>query len=189
MHGSGIRREDCPVGACSSFFLLCFCVCVCVHICVGGNGKAAFSTHRLSYESGSKLAAWWLNLISSHWISDLNLSLLCERRDASPFSIYVTMTMQYEGVILKGFEECVVIQYCTSALPPVHGDHCPSGLWLRRNWRGERHYTNKGVFTKSGFVSEALVGVSLSPVLVFVGEISSLCYPLQLHDLMTATKA
>ncbi len=77
------------------------CVCVCVFLC-GWEWKAASTTHRLCYESGSKLTAWWLDLISSHWISDSNLFLLRERRDASPLSIYVTMTMQWECVILKG---------------------------------------------------------------------------------------
>ena len=77
-------------------------MCVCVCVCVGGNGKQLPLTHRLSYESGSKLTARWLDLISSHRISDSNLFLLRERRDARPFSIYVTMTMQRECVILKG---------------------------------------------------------------------------------------
>lgn len=93
MHSSGRRREDGPEGAWSPLFLL-FCVGVC-----GWEWKAAAST--LSYESGSKLTAWWLNLISSHWISDSDLFLLRERREASSFSIRVTMTMQYECVILK----------------------------------------------------------------------------------------
>lgn len=49
----------------------------------------------------------------------------------------------------KGRGECVVIQYCTSALPAAHRDHCLAGLWLSRNWRVGRHYTNKGVFTSA----------------------------------------
>lgn len=145
MHSSGRRREDGPEGAWSPLFLL-FCVGVC-----GWEWKAAAST--LSYESGSKLTAWWLDLISSHWISDSDLFLLCERRDASSFSIHVTMTMQYECVWY--WKECVVNQYCTSALRAVHKDHCLAALCLSRNWHVGCHYTNKGVFTKCRFVSEA----------------------------------
>lgn len=95
MHSSGRKREDGSEGACSLLFLLCF-------VCVWVGMESSLLTHRLPYESGSKLTAWWLDLISSHRISDSNLFLLREIRDARPFSIYVTMTMQYECVILKG---------------------------------------------------------------------------------------
>lgn len=122
MHSSGRRREDGPEGACSPSSAAALCARLC-----GRERKAASSTHRLPHEPGSELTARWLDLISSHRISDSNLSLFCERRDASPLSIYVTMTMQYECVILKRAEECVVIQYCTSALPAVHRDHCLAG--------------------------------------------------------------
>lgn len=81
-------------------------------------------------------------------------------------------------------EKYVVIQYCTSALPAVHRDHCLVGLWLKRNWRVGRHHTNKGVFTKCGVVSEACSScLSACPLCSKMGwEIRSLPCSLQQLD-------
>lgn len=76
-------------------------------------------------------------------------------------------------------EECVVIQYCTSALPAAYRDHCLAGLWGSRNWRVGRHYTNIDVFTKCTFVSDLLFlsacvcQCSVSHAQRWVGEIRS----------------
>lgn len=89
-------------------------------------------------------------------ISDSDLfSLLCERRDASPFSFYVTMTVQYEGVILKGFRGvcCHSILYICSR----GGTHGSLSLWSLTEQELEPWTSiHKGVFTKSKFVRQAL---------------------------------
>lgn len=142
------KRRWSSRGLLFSYFAV-FCVC-------GWEWKAASSTHQLSYESGSKLTA--LMAQSNNQSLDIrfkSLSALWKMR-CKPL-LYLWHNDYAIGVCdIERAEEYVVIQYCTSALPAVHRDHCLTALWLSRKWRIGRHYTNKGVFTKCRIISEVL---------------------------------
>lgn len=69
------------------------------------------------------------------------------------------------------WKEYVVIQYCTSALPAVQGDHCLAALCLSWNWLVGCHSTNKGVFARRRLLLETC---SLSFFLLLLSLLCSL---------------
>lgn len=179
MHGSGRRREDSPEGAGSPLFCCVFYVWV-------GLESSLLNT----------LAVLWVWLQTDGLMARSNkqsldirlksLSALWKTR-CKPLLYLCHTDYAIRVCDIERAEECVVIQYCTSALTAVHRDHCLAGLWLNGDWRVGRHSTNKGVFTKWRFVSEACsfrLSVCLSSVLAIalaqrwvgkLGAYSALC--------------
>lgn len=172
MHGSGCGRDECPTEA---WISQCFCSFLFIYVFFNlymcrREWVAVSSAHRLSYESGSKLAAWMLNLISTHWISDSNLSVLCERWDSSPSSIYVTMTVQYEGVLLTVLRS--VLSFDTlHLLSYLYGDHCSADL-RAETWTGVHLQTTDVIKRFCYSCLQTVFDVTTAPALKCFGKLS-----------------
>lgn len=116
------KRSRSRRGSLSSFSAVFF---LCVR--VGGNGKQPPQQPRLSHEPGSKLTAWWLDLISSHRISrfkSLSPALWKTRCGLLLYLCHNDCAIWVRNT--ERAKERVVIQYCTSAVAAAHRDHC---LW------------------------------------------------------------
>lgn len=97
---------------------------------------------------------------------DIRVRSLCSVKDEMQGpSLFMSQWLRSTSVWY--WKECVVIQYCTSALPAEQGAHCLAVLCLSWHWLVGCQSTNKGMFARCRLLLEtcSLVCLCLSMVL------------------------